>query len=101
MQLVARAEQAVTGVVPADLWRPSLPAWRRAAARATVSVRIAGEADDPDSLSAGHVPADTPAVLTIDDRFAFTVAGTGDDMRALWTTQPLIVALARRAIGAP
>src|SRR3989449_6234096 len=31
LQLVARAERRVEGVLAAELWRPTLPAWRRAA----------------------------------------------------------------------
>jgi len=98
MQLVARAEQSVRGVVGAELWRPSLPAWRRAASRATLDVRVAGAAEDPEGLSAGSVDAGTPTVLVMDDTYALTVAGQGDDARALWSSHPLIVALARRAI---
>src|SRR5439155_1207136 len=43
MQLVARAEQRVEGVLAAELLRPSLPAWRRARERATLELRVAGE----------------------------------------------------------
>lgn len=100
MQLVARAEQSVRGVVGAELWRPSLPAWRRAAARATLDVRIAGAADDAEGLSAGTVAADQPTMLVIDDAYAVTVSGSGDEARALWSSHPLIVALAVRAIAA-
>lgn len=100
MQLVARAETRVAGVVAAELWRPSLPAWRRAATRATLAVRIAGSADDPDGLSAGTAAADAPTVLIVDDAHALTAVGSGDATRALWSSHPLIVALARTAIEA-
>lgn len=100
MQLVARAETSVTGIVGAELWRPSLPAWRRAAARASLAVRIAGAADDPESLSAGQVDAAAPTVLVVDDANALTATGSGDETRALWTSHPLIVGLARSAIEA-
>src|ERR1700757_4861050 len=36
MQLVARAERSVQGVMALELWRPTLPAWRRAGERATL-----------------------------------------------------------------
>jgi sugar-specific transcriptional regulator TrmB len=98
MQLVARAERSVSGVMAAELWRPSLPAWRRAAGRASLDVKLAGVADDPDGLSSGSAPAGTPTVLVLDDAYAITVAGEGDDARAVWSSHPLIVALARRAI---
>jgi sugar-specific transcriptional regulator TrmB len=100
MQLVARSERSVRGVVAAELWRPSLPAWRRAAARATIEVQLAGNADDPEGLSAGTVDATTPTVLVLDDAYAMTVAGEGETARALWSSHPLIVALAQRAIAA-
>lgn len=100
MQLVARAETSVSGVVGAELWKPSLPAWRRAAARAALAVRIAGAADDPESLSAGSVDAGAPTVLVVDETYALTAAGSGEATRALWTSQPLLVTLARAAIGA-
>ena len=100
MQLVARAETSVAGVIAAELWRPSLPAWRRAAGRAALSVRIAGEAEDPDSLSAGSVDADTATTLVVDGSHAIAATGAGDGMRALWSSHPLIVTLARAAIAA-
>ncbi|HYL80450.1 MAG TPA: helix-turn-helix domain-containing protein, partial [Candidatus Acidoferrum sp.] len=56
-QLVARAERSVRGTVAAELWRPSLPAWRRAATQASLDVLIAGEAEDPESLARGSAPA--------------------------------------------
>ena len=99
MQLVARAEESVRGVVGAELWRPSLPAWRRAAARATLDVRIAGDGLDPEGLSAGRVAADRPTVLVIDEAYAITVSGSDDEARALWSSHPLIVSLATRAIA--
>lgn len=100
MQLVARAETSVAGTIGSEFWRPSLPAWRRAAARATLSVRVAGPADDPDGLSAGPADADAPTVLVVDDSHALTATGSGDATRALWSSHPLIVALARAAIEA-
>jgi sugar-specific transcriptional regulator TrmB len=42
MQLVARAERSVKGIMALELWRPTLPAWRRAGERAEISVRIRG-----------------------------------------------------------
>jgi sugar-specific transcriptional regulator TrmB len=99
MQLVARAETSVAGVIAAELWRPSLPAWRRAAGRAALSVRIAGEAEDPDGLSAGVVDSETPTTIVVDESNTITATGAGEAMRALWSSHPLIVALARAAIA--
>src|SRR5207302_1520480 len=39
-QLVARATGSVQGILGAELWRPTLPAWRRAATRAAIDVRL-------------------------------------------------------------
>lgn len=100
MQLVARAETSVSGVLGAEFWRPSLPAWRRAATRAALDVRIAGAADDPDGLSAGTVPAEAPTALVVDGTHMVTATGAGDETRALWSSHPLIVALAQAAIEA-
>lgn len=100
MQLVARAETSVRGVVDGELWRPALPAWRRAAARAALAVRLAGTADDPDGLSAGGAPEGTPTMLIVDDAHALFASGSGDETQALWSSHPLIVTLARAAIDA-
>jgi sugar-specific transcriptional regulator TrmB len=98
MQLVARAETGVVGVIAAELWRPTLPAWRHAAARAALTVRLAGPADDPDGLSAGVVDAAAPTLLVVDDAHFVTAAGAGDAMRGLWGGHPLVLNLARHAL---
>jgi sugar-specific transcriptional regulator TrmB len=98
-QLVARAERSVSGTVSSELWRPSLPAWRRAAARATLAVRIAGEADDAEGLSKGTAPADTPTILLVDAVRVFAASGTGDLLRSLWSAHPLLVQLGLAAVG--
>src|SRR5919198_1713634 len=41
-QLVARAERRVEGVMAIELWRPTLPAWRRAAERAQIELLVRG-----------------------------------------------------------
>jgi hypothetical protein len=82
------------------LWRPSLPAWRRAATRATLAVRIAGAADDPDGLSAGTAPPEAPTVIVVDDAHALMAMGSGEATSALWSSHPLVVTLARAAIEA-
>src|SRR5207302_3194718 len=68
LQLVARAERRGEGVLPAELWRPALPAWRRAAARAHVELRFAGDgpAEAP-VLGAGTPAADHPTVLVVSE----------------------------------
>lgn len=96
MQLVPRAQRAVRGVIAADLWRPTLPAWRRAAERATLDLRVAGDAPDAAGLAVGSVPADTPTLLVIDDAQA-VIAEPGAAV-ALWTSHPLITRLAAAAL---
>src|SRR5437667_3947867 len=56
-QLVARADQAVQGILAAELWRPTLPAWRRAAPPAVLGVRLAGGGPGPGGLQEGPGPA--------------------------------------------
>lgn len=97
-QLVARAERGVRGTLAAELWRPSLPAWRRAAARATLAIRVAGEVEDPESLSQGAAPPDAPTILVIDESRVFSAAGSGDLMTAVWSAHPLLVQMGRAAV---
>jgi sugar-specific transcriptional regulator TrmB len=97
-QLVARAEHHVAGVLAAALWRPTLPAWRRAAARAVVDVKLAGDSVDTEGILTAVVPADEPTLLLIDDAQVITVTGAGDATLALWSAHPHVVELARRAL---
>jgi len=96
MQLVARAEQRVEGVVAPDLFRPTLPAWRRARERATLGLRVAGEPPaEVAALVTGSAPVDTPTVLVIDDRQVVVTAGSGEAAAGLWSSHPAITGLAR------
>src|SRR5712692_3684732 len=69
LQLVARAERRVQGVRAAELWRPTLPAWRRAAARAQLHLRLAGGAPEADRAEfvVATVVAEQPTILLVDD----------------------------------
>ena len=100
MQLVARAERSVEGMMAVELWRPTLPAWRRASERAQVKLRMRGgmPPDPPSWLepALGEAPAAT--VLLIDDGQLVITAGDGDAVTGLWTSHPLILLLARRAL---
>lgn len=100
-QLVARAEQGVDGVLAAELWQPTIPAWRRAATRATIHIRIAGDAVDSGELSFPRAPADHPTVLLVDGLHTVLAAriGGGDTLAGLWSSNPLISVVARLAIG--
>lgn len=100
-QLVARASQRVDGVVAAELWPPTLPAWRHAAHRAKLSIRISGEAADPEGLAAGQVSTGRPTTLVIDDQFTLAATGSGATMTAVWSSHPLVVLLARTSLGEP
>ena len=100
-QLVARAAQRVDGVVAAELWAPTLPAWRHAARRAKVQVRISGDTADPEGLATGQIAPGTPTTLVVDDQFTLAATGAGPSMTALWSSHPLVVLLARTNLGDP
>jgi hypothetical protein len=100
-QLVARAAQRVEGVVAAELWTPTLPAWRHAARHAKMQVRISGDAADAEGLAAGRIAAGAPTTLVIDDQFTLAATGSGASMAAVWSGHPLLVLLARSNLGEP
>ncbi|HEX4599903.1 MAG TPA: helix-turn-helix domain-containing protein [Gemmatimonadales bacterium] len=99
LQLVARAERRVEGVIAADLVRPTLPAWRRAAARAELALHVAGEVpDEARSLVAGSVAPDVPTTLVIDGTYTIALAASGEPLAAIWSSHPVVAALARAAL---
>lgn len=102
MQLVARAERSVAGIVALELWRPTLPAWRRAGERAQMKVRIRGglPTDAPSWLEPAADDSLPGTVLVIDDSQLVITSGDGDAVAGLWTSHPLVVLLARRALQA-
>lgn len=96
MQLVARAERRVEGVVAPELLRPTLPAWRRARERATLALRVAGDPpSEAESLVTGTVRADLPTVLLIDEVHVVVTAGNGETAAGLWSSHPAMTGLAR------
>ena len=99
-QLAARAAQSIEGVLAAELWRPTLPAWRRAATRAQLDLRLAGDAGDTEGLVAGHAPDGAPTLLVIDGGQMLAASGTGDATGAVWSSHPLLVQLAGAALRA-
>ncbi len=100
MQLVARAERRVEGIVALELWRPTLPAWRRAGERADMSVRMRGASppDAPSWLTSATDEAPSATILVIDESQLIVTSGEGEAIAGLWTSHPLIVMLARRAL---
>ena len=100
VQLVARAERSVEGVMAAELWRPTLPAWRRAGERAQLDVALLGEPppDAPPWLK--HAPENAPNVtmLIIDESQLVLTSGAGDGIAGLWSSHPLILLIGRRAL---
>ena len=100
MQLVARAERRVEGIVAVELWRPTLPAWRRAGERAQMDVKVRGEPPSDAPAWLGSATADAPAatILVTDEAQLVVTAGDGEAIAGLWTSHPLIVMLARRAL---
>jgi len=99
MQLVARAERGVEGVMTLELWRPTLPAWRRAAERAQLKVRMRGgmPEDAPSWLEPASDTLDA-TLLVIDEAHLVITSGDGDAVTGLWTSHPLVLVLARRAL---
>jgi len=100
MQLVARAERRVEGIVASELWRPTLPAWRRAGERATLRIVMRGElpSETPAWLSAAADDAPSATFLVIDESQLIVTSGEGEAIAGLWTSHPLIVMLAARAL---
>ena len=99
LQLVGRAERRVDGVLASELWRPTLPAWRHVAKRAQVELKIAGDApSDVEGILVGSAPADTPTVVVVDESQVVTASGGGDHLVGVWSSHPLIVTLAARAL---
>jgi len=97
LRLVARAEQRVAGAITPELWRLTLPAWRRAAARARIEVVATGSVTADEGLLTGNDALALPA-LVVDDRLAVTTAGSGPDTVALWSQHPAFVTLVRVAL---
>jgi hypothetical protein len=92
----------VGGVLAAELWRPTLPAWRHASrdGGAKVDLRIAGDVPPgAESIAQGSVPADEPTILVFDEAQVVVTTGTADTVAGVWSSHPLIVMLARRALG--
>ena len=101
LQLVARAG-SVEGVLAAELWRPTLPAWRHASrdGGAKIDLRIAGDIPSgAENIAKGSVAADAPTILVFDEAQAVVTMGTGEAVAGVWSSHPLIVMLARRALG--
>lgn len=99
-QMVARATLRVEGVIAAELWRPTLPAWRRAATRATLQVRVAGEVPETEGLATDGAPPDTPTMLLVDDVYTLVAAEHGGRLVGLWSGDPLVAVLSRLALRA-
>jgi sugar-specific transcriptional regulator TrmB len=98
IQLVARAERSVEGVIDRDVFRATGPAWRRAAGRATLAVRSAA-VDDGSGVLSGTAPADSGTLLVVDGSLAVVATGAGEEARGIWGDHPLMVSLARRALA--
>jgi len=100
LQLVARAERTVDGVMAAELWRPTLPAWRRAGERAQLDVALAGDlpADAPSWLKQAPEDALKVTMLIMDESQLVLTSGEGDAIAGLWSSHPLVVMIGRRAL---
>lgn len=102
IQLVARAERRVEGIVAAEFWRPTLPAWRRAGERAQMRIKMRGDlpSDPPSWLESAPDNAPAATILVTDEAQLVVTSGEGEAVAGLWTSHPLIVMLARRALQA-
>jgi sugar-specific transcriptional regulator TrmB len=101
LQLVARAERRVEGVLASELVRPTLPAWRRARERATLALRVAGDVPaEAQALGAESAPAETPTLLLIDAAHVVVANGNGEAATGIWSSHPALAALVRLALGA-
>lgn len=102
MQLVARAERSVQGIMALELWRPTLPAWRRAAERAQLRLRMRGDMppDPPAWLEPAAADAPNATLLLIDDTQLLAVSGEAEGVAGVWSAHPLIVLMAQRALQA-
>lgn len=99
LQVVARAEQRVEGVVDADLFRATLPAWRRAAERTTLDLRIAGTPPpEAAAFTVATVAETSPTVLLVDDHQTVAVTGGESARIGIWSSHPAVAAIARAAL---
>jgi sugar-specific transcriptional regulator TrmB len=100
LHVVARAERRVQGVVAPELVRQTLPAWRRAAERATLDVHVAGPVP-PDAASLGFrsVEPGRPTLLLVDDRQAIVISDGPAGMEGVWSSHPALATLARAVVG--
>jgi len=102
LQVVARAQQTVEGTIGPELLRATLPAWRRAAERARVQLRVRGEPPpEAAALAVTVAPANSPTLLVIDGRQVVAATGSaGSDEAGIWTSHAAMVAVARLALSA-
>jgi sugar-specific transcriptional regulator TrmB len=100
LQVVARAEQRVEGVVTAELFRATLPAWRRAAERNTVELRIAGEVPpEAAPFTVTAAPGTFPTLLLVDGRQVVATGASGAERGGIWSSHPAVLAIARAALA--
>ena len=100
LQVVARAERRVEGIVAADLFRATLPAWRRAAERTTLELRIAGSLPpEAATFAATTVAESSPTLLLVDERQTVVAIGGDAERLGIWSSHPAVAALARAALS--
>ena len=99
-QLVARASRRVDGVIAAELWRPTLPAWRRAATRAKLQVRVSGQTEETEGLATPGAPSGHPTMLLVDGIHTLVAVPDGSGvLTGLWSGDPLVAILTSSALG--
>jgi len=100
LQVVARAEHDVEGVIGSDLLRATLPAWRRAAERASVRIAVAG--DQPSEAQALHAtaaPENHPTLLVIDGRQVVAAVESAGRHSGVWSSHAAIIGMAQLALS--
>jgi HTH-type transcriptional regulator, sugar sensing transcriptional regulator len=100
LHVVARAEHQVQGVLTPELVRQTLPAWRRAAERARVEVRLTGPLPEAEGLGFQTTDPARAPVLVVDDRQTIALEISGAAIEAVWSSHPAIARLARAALSA-
>src|SRR6266545_3346834 len=95
-----------------DASQPREPATKEVAgarAIANLILQLVARADDgfppppplppgAEGIVTGVAPAGTPTLLVVDEAQAVMTSGAGEQISGLWSSHPLIVALARRAL---
>lgn len=100
LQVVARAERRVEGIVSPELLRATLPAWRRAAERATIAIAVSGNPPpEAAAFAARAASPGSPTLLMIDDRHVVAATEVATAVTGVWSSHAAVLEIARLALG--